>query len=251
MIFSLPDAIRAAAAAGFDAVECHFPYDQDISAIRAALAETGLPMLGLNTTRGDIASGQFGRAAVPGLEAEARADIEQGIRFGSAIGAGHLHVMAGVAAGAEAGRTFCDNLTFAADLAAKHAMQILIEPLNRYDNPGYFLNSTAQAAEIIAAVNRPNLKLMFDCYHVQIMEGDVIRRFEALLPNIGHVQIAGVPERNEPDRGEIAYERLIPAIYELGYTGYIGAEYRPSKSIEPSLRWTALIDSRRDFVDNG
>lgn len=233
----LADAIRAAAAAGFDAVECHFPYDQDIAAVQAALAETGLPMLGLNTTRGDVERDQFGRAAVPGLEAEGRADIEQGIQFGSAIGAGHLHVMAGVSAGEEATRSFCSNLLFAADLAAEHGMQILIEPLNRYDNPGYFLNGTAQAIEIIETVKRPNLKLMFDCYHVQILDGDLSRRLKALLPHIGHIQIAGVPTRNEPDRGEVAYDRLIPMIYESGYAGYIGAEYRPLADVEAGLGW--------------
>lgn len=242
----LPDAIHAAHAAGFDAVECHFPYDSDPGAVRAALDATGLPMLGLNTWPGDRDAGEFGLAALPGREPQAREAIAQAVGYAQAIGAGAVHVMAGLGdggAGAEA--TFRANLAHACDLAAPHGITILIEPINRRDVPGYHLSHSAHAAEVIAAVDRPNLALMFDCYHLQIMEGDLSRRFEALLPIIGHVQIAGVPDRGAPDRGEVDYSWLLAHMADLGWDRPVGAEYRPAvERTEASLGW---LDHFRGF----
>ncbi|MEL6585962.1 MAG: TIM barrel protein [Pseudomonadota bacterium] len=226
----LLDAIRAARAAGFDAVEFHWPYDVPAKDVRAVLDETGLPALGLNTSKG----GGNGLCAVPGQEAAARAAIDQAIAYGRVIGAGAVHCMAGFAEGAEAHRCFVDALCYACDTAPE--MTILLEPLNRYDAPGYFLTTTDQAAEIIAEVDRPNVKLMFDCYHVQVMEGDLTRRFTALRDIIGHVQFASVPERGAPNRGEIAYDRLLPA---LDWDGPLGAEYKPGEDTEATLGWLA------------
>jgi hydroxypyruvate isomerase len=235
----LPDAIHAAYAAGFDAVECHFPYDSDPGAVRAALDATGLPMLGLNTWPGDRDAGEFGLAALPGREPQARAAIAQAVDYAQAIGAGAVHVMAGrTDGGAGAEAAFRANLAHACDLAAPHGLTILIEPINRRDVPGYHLSHTAQAAGIIAALDRPNLALMFDCYHLQIMEGDLSRRFEALLPIIGHVQIAGVPERGAPDAGEVDLCWLLARIKRLGWTRPVGAEYKPAGGdTEASLAW--------------
>ena len=233
----LPDAIRAAKAAGFDAVECHWPYDVPAEEVSKALAETGFRMLGLNTRRGDVAAGDNGLSAIPGREAEARAAIDEAIDYATAIGAAKIHVMAGFGAGEQAQATFTANLRYACEKAAPHGMTILIEPLNKYDAPGYFLTTTDQAIDIINAVGLMNLKLMFDCYHVQLMEGDLTHRIERLLPHIGHIQFASVPDRGAPDHGEINYAHLFGFIAGLGYDDPTGAEYKPNGPTDQSLGW--------------
>ena len=234
----LPEAIRAAKAAGFDAVECHWPYDVPVAETKAALADTGFEMLGLNTRRGNTAVGENGLAALPGREADARAAIDEALAYARSIAARAVHVMAGNSSGPRARRAFCDNLAYACD-AAGDAVTILIEPLNHYNAPGYFLNGTAQAADIIREVGKPNLKLMFDCYHIQIMEGDITRRFETLLPLIGHVQIAAVPDRGTPNHGELDYGFVLPRIVALGWSQPIGAEYLPENKASPDMGWMA------------
>jgi hydroxypyruvate isomerase len=233
----LPDAIRAAKAAGFDAVECHWPYDIAAGDISKALADTGLKMLGLNTRRGDVAAGDNGLSALPGRESEARAAIDEAIDYAKAIGAVNVHVMAGFCKGEQAQMTFAANLRYACQEAAPHGVTILIEPLNTYDVPGYFLTTTDQAIGIIRAIGLPNLKLMFDCYHVQLMEGDLTHRIERLLPHIGHIQFASVPDRGAPDHGELNYAHLFGVIDKLGYGAPAGAEYRPNGPTEQSLGW--------------
>lgn len=237
----LPDAIRAAARAGFDAVECHWPYDTPVEDVKAALEETGLPMLGLNTLRGDPAAGDNGLAAIPGREAEARAAIDQAVSYAQAIGARNIHVMAGFAQGEAARQSFSDNLRYACAAAAPHDITIVIEPLNHHDAPGYFLNTADQAAEIIAGVGAANLKLMFDCYHIQIMQGDITRRLEQFMPIIGHIQIAAVPSRGEPDDGELDYRHVMRSIRALGFNVPVGAEYRPATTTEAGLDWMKKI----------
>lgn len=239
---SLPDAIRRAKAAGFDAVECHWPYEEDAAAVKAALDETGLPMLGLNTSKGR--EGEFGLSALPGREAEARAAIDEAFRYGARIGAGAVHVMAGVAQGQEAALTFEANLAYACDLAATSGMQVLIEPLNSRDAPGYFHSTVEEAAAIVDRVGRAELKIMFDCYHLQIMGGDLLSRFKAHCSPIGHVQFAAVPSRGEPDDGEVAYDRLLPAIVDEGYDGWFGAEYKPKASTDAGLGWMDAFPRR-------
>jgi hydroxypyruvate isomerase len=179
----------AAKAAGFDAVECHWPYAVPADEVRTALDETDLPLLGLNTVRGDVAAGENGLAALPGREAEARAAIDQALAYAAPVGARAVHVMAGFSGGPRAHAAFAANLRHACAAAAPLGITILIEPLNHYDAPGYFLATSTQAAALIRELAMPNLKLMFDCYHLQIMEGDLTRRLTALLPIIGHVQM--------------------------------------------------------------
>lgn len=238
---SLPDAIHAAAAAGFDAVECHWPYDTPASAIREALARTGLPMLGLNTRRGDIAAGENGLSALPGREAEARAAIDEALDYAEAVGALNVHVMAGIASGDEAEASFLANLRHACDRAARTGRTILIEPLNPHDAPGYFLNTTRQAEALIARIGAPNLRLMFDCYHVGRTEGDIIARLRALYPLIGHIQFAAVPDRGAPDHGEVDFRPIFAEMRALGWTAPLGAEYRPGGPTEPTLDWMATL----------
>jgi hydroxypyruvate isomerase len=233
----LPDAIRAASMAGFDAVECHWPYDVPAEDVAAALAETGLPMLGLNTRRGDLDAGENGVAALPRREDDARAVIDEAITYAVAIQASNIHVMAGFAAGQAAHDSFIANLDYACTAAATHGITILIEPLNHYDAPGYFLNGTAQAKAIIDEVGASNLKLMFDCYHIQRLEGNLTNKLTDLLPVIGHIQFASVPDRGAPDHGEINYQHIYAHLATLGYDAPLGAEYKPDGDTDKSLGW--------------
>ena len=233
----LPDAIRAASMAGFDAVECHWPYDVPAEDVAAALAETGLPMMGLNTRRGDLDAGENGVAALPGREDDARAFIDEAITYAVAIQASNIHVMAGFAAGQAAHDSFIANLDYACTAAATHGITILIEPLNHYDAPGYFLNGTAQAKAIIDEVGASNLKLMFDCYHIQRLEGNLTNKLTDMLPVIGHIQFASVPDRGAPDHGEINYQHIYAHLATLGYDAPLGAEYKPDGDTDKSLGW--------------
>ena len=233
----LPDAIRAASMAGFDAVECHWPYDVLAEDVAAALAETGLPMMGLNTRRGDLDAGENGVAALPGREDDARAFIDEAITYAVAIQASNIHVMAGFAAGQAAHDSFIANLDYACTAAATHGITILIEPLNHYDAPGYFLNGTAQAKAIIDEVGASNLKLMFDCYHIQRLEGNLTNKLTDMLPVIGHIQFASVPDRGAPDHGEINYQHIYAHLATLGYDAPLGAEYKPDGDTDKSLGW--------------
>lgn len=234
---SIPDAIRAAHAAGFVAVECHWPYDTQPDQIREALLETGLPMLGLNTLRGNVAAGENGLSALPGREVEARSAIDQAIEYAEVLNASSVHVMAGNAKGDKAHAAFVRNLAYACKQALTRDITILIEPLNRNDAPQYFLRTTDQAAAIISQVGASNLKLMFDCYHVGRNEGDVITRFTALMNLIGHVQFASVPDRGRPDQGELNYKKIFEEIDALGWKKPLGAEYKPGGSTEETLAW--------------
>ncbi|MCB2056243.1 MAG: TIM barrel protein [Geminicoccaceae bacterium] len=231
---SLVEGVRAAKKAGFDAVECHWPYATPAAELGAVLKETGLPMLGLNTVRGDAGKGEFGLAALEGREREAIAAIEQAIDYAAAAGVPNVHVMAGKKGRPE---TFLVNLAHAADRAAPLGIDVLIEPINQRDAPGYTVSLVEEAAHLIDELGRSNVKIMFDCYHTQIMQGDLIRRIEKHLPLIGHIQIAAAPSRREPDEGEVALDRVCRAIDELGWQGWIGAEYRPRGTTEEGLGW--------------
>lgn len=237
----LPDAIHAAKAAGFDAVECHWPFDVPVNEVKVALDATGLVMLGLNTRRGDVGNGENGLSALPDRSAEARAAIDEALHYAVEINARAIHVMAGFAKGAPAHEAFVANLHYACDAAAPYGINILIEPLNRYDAPGYFLQKTEQARDIIIQIGKPNIALMFDCYHVQLMEGDLTHRLTDLLPVIGHIQFASVPDRGAPIGGEINYPYIFEVISDLGYDAPLGAEYKPKGPTEKTLDWMTVV----------
>lgn len=237
----LPDAIYAAQKAGFDAVECHWPYDVPANDVAKALADTGLPMLGLNTRRGDVGSGENGLSALIGREDEARSAIDEALAYAAEIKAANVHVMAGFAQGGAAHACFVNALGYACAEGAKLGISILIEPLNHYDAPGYFLSTTAQAEQIIGDVGTDNLKLMFDCYHVQLMEGDLSHRLKRLRPLIGHIQFAGVPDRGPPDQGEISYAHIFKLIDDLGFEAPLGAEYKSALATDETLGWMAAF----------
>lgn len=228
----------AAAAGGFRAVEGQFPYTTPASALRAEIERHGLTMLGINTERGG--EGQFGLAAIPNRERDFDALFAQALDYTTAVGGRAIHCLAGFVPVNErpaAERTFIANLSRAADLAAGKGITLLIEPINNRDRPNYFLNRVEHAADIIAKAGKPNIRIQFDFYHAQIMGGDLLRRFEAHLPLIAHVQIAAVPSRHEPDEGEVNYPEIFCALDRLGYTGWVAAEYRPRARTEDGLEW--------------
>lgn len=239
---SLPDGIRAAKKAGFDAVECHWPYDTPVQDTLAALNETGLKMLGLNTVRGNVEKGENGLCALVGREDEARAAIDQAIEYAVAIGTPNIHVMAGFAQGQAAHEAFVENLKYACECASNLSITILIEPLNKYDAPNYFLQTSSQAKKIIEDVGADNIKLMFDCYHLQIMEGNISRRLVELKPIIGHIQIASVPLRQEPNNGELDYKHIFKVLTENGFDQPIGAEYKPATTTDAGLGWIKVLN---------
>ncbi|MDW3225306.1 MAG: TIM barrel protein [Paracoccaceae bacterium] len=233
----LPEAIHAAKAAGFDAVECHWPYDFPPADVARALHETGLPMLGLNTRRGDVAGGESGLSALPGREEEACEAIDEALEYAQKTNTGAVHVMAGFAQGPAAEACFVSNLKYACKSASALGITILIEPLNHYDAPDYFLSTTAQAEEILSKVGLQNLKLMFDCYHVQLMEGDLSHRLKRLFPIIGHIQFASVPDRGTPDHGEVDFVHIFDCVHKLGYEHPLGAEYKSALPTDQTLGW--------------
>jgi hydroxypyruvate isomerase len=228
----------AAAAAGFTAVELLFPYAVAAPAVKAELERHGLIQLGVNTPFGR--EGEAGLAALPGREREWQAAFERALDYAVAIGGRSVHCLAGCVAPEQrpaAETVMIRNLSRAAEQAAQAGITLLIEPINPRDRPGYFLNRVEHAADIVSKVGSGNLRIQFDFYHVQIVSGDLIRRFETHLPLIGHVQIAGVPARGEPDEGEVDYPEIFAALDRLGYSGFIGCEYRPRGRTEDGLGW--------------
>jgi hydroxypyruvate isomerase len=232
------DRFAAAAAAGFSAVELQAHYDHPPSAVRAALDRHALTLLGINTAGGR--EGELGLAAVAGREQDFAALFRQALDYAVAIRAVSIHCLAGAVAPElrpAADKIFIDNISRAADLAGAHGIKLLIEPINPRDRPNYFLTRPEHAADLIGRIGRPNVKIQFDFYHAQITGGDLIRRFEKHLPYVGHVQIAAVPSRAEPDEGEVNYAGVLAALDKLGYAGWIGCEYKPRGRTEDGLGW--------------
>jgi hydroxypyruvate isomerase len=236
----LPEMERfaAAAAAGFKAVELRFPYDLSPAAVKAEIERHSLTMLGINTAPGR--PGEFGLAAVPGREEDFAAHFEQALGYVTAIGGRAVHCLAGILPREQrpaAETTFIANLVRAADQAVEKNITLLIEPINLRDRPDYFLSRPEQAAEIIRKVARPNVRIQFDFYHAQVMGGDLITRFQKHLPLVGHVQIAAVPSRHEPDEGEVNYPAIYAALDASRYDGFVAAEYTPRGRTEDGLGW--------------
>jgi hydroxypyruvate isomerase len=235
------DRFAAAAHDGFKAVEYLFPYEHEAALLARKLKAAGLQQALFNLPPGDWAAGERGLGALPGREAQFRANALRAIEYARALGCPRIHAMSGIVApGADRAamhRTYVENLRLVAAEAAKHGLTVLIEPLNTRDNPGYFLNRQDDAAAIISEAGAPNVKIQFDLYHRQIVEGDVAMGIRKHFANIGHIQIAGVPERHEPDIGEVNYPYLFRLLDELGYDGWIGCEYRPKAGTSAGLGW--------------
>jgi hydroxypyruvate isomerase len=233
----MPERFAAAAAAGFAAVELQFPYEHAAMTVRREIERHGLIMLGINTPLGP--AGEPGCAGVAGRERDFAVMFGQALDYALAIGATAIHCLAGTVAAeqqAEGEKVFAANLAIAADRAGEKGLTVLIEPLNRRDRPGYLLHRAEQAARIIERVGRPNVRMQFDFYHAQIEGGDLMTRFERHRSAIGHVQIAAVPSRAEPDEGEVNYPAIFAMLDRL-YDGYVGCEYRPRHRTEDGLGW--------------
>lgn len=243
MYNEVPFLERFAAAAddGFEAVEYLFPYDFRPEEIAERLQARGLTQALFNLPPGNWAAGERGLACLPGREQEFAQGLEAALPYARATGVKRLHVMAGLEpAGVEPQtlrRTYINNLRLACDRLGELGISVMIEPINRRDMPGYHLNHQAQAHQICAELQRPNLKVQMDFYHCQIVEGDLASRLRTHFAGIGHIQIAGVPERHEPDCGEVNYPYLLDLLDNLGYAGYVGCEYRPRAGTSAGLGW--------------
>jgi 2-dehydrotetronate isomerase len=240
----LIERIGAAAACGFKAIELQFPYDVAPSAVKAEIDKHGLTQLGINTPPGER-DGEFGLAAVPGREREWEVLFGKALDYAVAIGANAIHCLAGKVPPEQrpaADRVYVSNLSRAADRAAENNIKLLIEPINPRDRPNYFLNHLEHAADVIAKIGKPNVRVQFDFYHMQIVGGDLVHRLEQYMPVIGHLQCAAVPIRHEPDGGEINYPYVFEAVDRLGFTGWIGCEYRPRGGTEDGLAWARAYD---------
>ncbi len=232
--YAFLDRFEAAAQDGFKAVECLFPYAFAKEDIAARLAVHGLQQVLFNAPPGDWDAGDRGLACLPDRELEFRSGIAKAIDYAATLHCPRVHVMAGLlpagATHASLYPTYINSLRWAAQTAAPQGIDVLIEPINTRDIPGYYLNRQDVAHAVLADVGEPNLKVQMDLYHCQIVEGDLamkIRKYVA-TGKVSHLQAAGVPQRHEPDLGEINYRYLFALLDELGYGGWIGCEYRPA-----------------------
>ncbi len=233
----------AAAEAGFKGVEYLFPYDHPAETIAAALRDNGLQNVLFNLPPGNWETGDRGLAAIPGREAEFDGLIDKALEYARIIGCPRLHVMAGIPS-ADANKEACQstyvrNIRHAAERCAPHGITVLLEPINLRDIPGFYLNRQEDALATLDAVGARNAAVQMDLYHCQIVEGDVAMKIRANIDRVAHFQIAGVPERREPDIGEVNYPYLFDVIDELGFEGWIGCEYRPKGETRAGLGWAA------------
>jgi hydroxypyruvate isomerase len=235
------DRFAAAAADGFKAVEFLFPYDYSPQQLKQRLNDNGLVQALFNAPPGDWAAGERGTVSLPGRESEFREGFDRALEYAAVLGNDRIHVMAGLlpdeSLRARHHAVYLENLRHATAQAAKVGVTVLLEPINPRDMPGFFLSRQDQAHALCAEVGASNLKVQFDCYHCQIVEGDLSSKLRRDFAGIGHIQIAGVPDRHEPDMGELNYPNLFKLIDELGYTGWIGCEYRPKGDTSQGLAW--------------
>jgi hydroxypyruvate isomerase len=240
---AFPDRFQAAADAGFKGVEYLFPYVRSKEDLAEWLGAAGLTQALINMPAGDWENGERGTTCLPGREGEFRDGIATAIDYAATLGCRNIHAVAGLAPADGPERTAYEdtyraNLAYAADEAAKHGMNILMEAINgKRDVPGFFLQTSTQARAIQAELGRPNLRFQFDVYHVQIMEGDLVHRLRDALADTGHIQIANPPDRHEPDDGEINYPYLFAELDRLGYDGWVGCEYKPRAGTREGLGW--------------
>ncbi|MDP3654152.1 MAG: hydroxypyruvate isomerase [Rhodoferax sp.] len=235
------DRFALATQAGFQAVEFLFPYAYRAEDIRERLDTHGLTLVLHNLPAGDWDAGDRGTACHPDRIQEFRTGVAQGIAYAKALGVGQLNCLAGIApagvSDAVLRQTLVDNLAFAAHALKEAGLRLLIEPINRFDIPGFYLNYTAQAVAILDEVNADNAFVQYDIYHAQRMEGELAATITRHLPRICHMQLADNPGRHEPGTGEINYPFLFAHLDRLGYTGWIGCEYRPATSTQAGLGW--------------
>ncbi|MFY0664499.1 MAG: hydroxypyruvate isomerase [Natronospirillum sp.] len=236
----------AAAKAGFTGVEYLFPYDYPVNQLQDLLAEHQLKQVLHNLPAGNWAAGERGIACHPDRISEFRDGVGQAIAYAKALNCSQVNCLAGIAPDAvpfdRVEQTFVDNLRFAADALAAEEIRLLIEPINHFDIPGFFLNYTRQAKSVLDAVGSSNLFIQYDVYHAQRMEGELAATIEQYLPQIAHIQVADNPGRHEPGTGEINYRWLFQALTRMGYQGWIGCEYKPAGLTSDGLDWRAALN---------
>lgn len=235
------DRFAAAAKDGFKGVEFMFPYDFPASEIKTRLVDSGLDLALFNAAPGSVQANERGLASLPGREEEFRAGIEQALAYAAVLGNKRLHVMAGLLPqGADRPRhrdVFVKNIAYAAQQAKSLGVTVVIEPINTRDIPGFFLNRQDEAHAVCKETGADNAKVQMDFYHCQIVEGDITRTYERFQTGVGHVQIAGVPDRHEPDLGEVNYPHIFDLLDRTGYAGWVGCEYRPRAGTSEGLGW--------------
>jgi hydroxypyruvate isomerase len=231
----------AARAAGFGAVEFHFPYEFDRAALAEVVLTSGLEVVLFNLPAGDWAAGERGMACHPRRIAEFQNGVGQAIEYARLLGCPRLNCLAGIAPGDialdKARETLIENLRFAAAVTRHAGIELLLEPINTHDTPGFLVATPRAGLELIAAVGSDNLRLQYDIYHAQVMAGDLARTLEEHLPQIGHIQLADNPGRHEPGSGEINFPFLLRHLDHIGYAGWVGCEYSPSGRSEDSFGW--------------
>ena len=244
MLFTELDFIErfeAAHLAGFKAVEFLFPYAYESNVLAQKLTQYHLDLALFNMPAGNWEAGERGFAALPNKIQEFRASLDTALHYALALNAKKIHVMSGIVNPSysyqEHKDTFIKNIQYAADFFALHNITLLIEPLNSRDVPNYFIAHQRDAVELIKQVDRSNVKLQLDLYHAQIMDGDLSTLIQEVAPFIGHVQIASVPTRNEPDQGEINYPYLFNHLDNIGFSDWIGCEYHPKTTTNEGLGW--------------
>jgi hydroxypyruvate isomerase len=239
------DRFAAAREAGFDAVEFLFPYAYEAEQIARRLLDHRLTLVLHNMPPGDWSKGERGMACDPDRIAEFRQGVQLALDYATRLGVRQLHCMAGIlpprVTPQQARQTLVGNLGYAADELKPHGIKLLIEPINTYDIPGYFLSHSRQALDIIAECRRDNIFLQYDIYHMQRMEGELSNTIKANLPLIAHMQLADTPGRHEPGSGEINYRHLFALLDEIAYTGWIGCEYTPANGTLAGLGWRAAL----------
>ncbi|MFC0386175.1 2-oxo-tetronate isomerase [Muricoccus vinaceus] len=234
------DRFAAAAAAGFQAVEFLFPYEHPPEVVAGKVKEAGLSVALFNMPPGDWAAGERGMAAIPGREAEFRENVGVALRYARALECRTLHGMCGITTGmdrAACEASFVENYRFAADALAAEGITLVLEPINSRNMPGYFVAHQREGIALIERVARPNVSLQLDLYHAQIMDGDLSKLIEALAGRFAHVQVASVPDRHEPDEGELNFPHLFAVLDRVGYAGWIGCEYNPRGETTAGLGW--------------
>lgn len=243
MFTELPflERFAAVANAGFTAVEFLSPYEFSKEELAEQLKQHNLTMALFNSAMGDTSKGEWGLNGIPGREEDAKANIHNALAYAKALNCSTIHLMAAVVPPGEERafylQTLIDNIRYAADLYASHNITIVLEALCPAVKPNYLYSSQWQVLEAVKLINRPNVKILFDVFHAQIVDGNITRLFESLSQNIGHIQIASIPERHEPDEGEINYQHVFDLFARNNYQGWIGCEYRPRSKTTEGLAW--------------
>jgi hydroxypyruvate isomerase len=245
------DRFQVASDAGFKAVEFLFPYEYPPETVESVSKAAGVEIILFNMPAGNWSAGERGITCLPGREEEFRKGVETALTYAMGLGTPRLHAMAGIARSgsdlAACRKTLIENLKYAAEKLAEHEITLLLEAINTRDMPGFFVSTQSDSYSICEAVGAPNVKMQMDLYHMQVMEGDLATKLKHYAAQCGHVQIAGCPERNEPDTGEVRYEYLFRLLDGLGYAGWVGCEYRPAGKTIEGLGWMRTVPAADKF----